>query len=73
MKKSGYKMKGSPMQRNFGISPLKDENQEKIDAIKKANEERDAKKRAIDAANTAKMKYQAGSKKQQIKKTREIP
>ena len=25
MKKSGYKMKGSPMQRNFGISPLKNE------------------------------------------------
>ena len=24
-KKSGFKMKGSPMQRNFGISPMKDE------------------------------------------------
>ena len=26
-----YKMKGSPMQRNFGISPLKEENEKKVE------------------------------------------
>ena len=61
MKKSGYKMKGSPMQRNFGISPLKDENQEKIDAIKKANQEREEREKQIREANTARKRYQAGA------------
>ena len=44
-----------------GISPLKDENQEKIDAIKKANQEREEREKQIREANTARKRYQAGA------------
>ena len=38
----GYKMKGSPMQRNFGISPMKDEEmskamKRKVEDVKEVN------------------------------------
>jgi len=36
MARSGFKMKGSPMQRNFGISPMKEGKTSRLDKLKAA-------------------------------------